>query len=58
MLVVEKVQYICKGQEVFMSFMGGFDPPNVALNHNVPITFLMFIYPIDAKKSALTNIDL
>jgi hypothetical protein len=57
-LSAEKVPQITKSQEVFMSFMGGFDPPDVALNHSVPTTFLMFIYPIDAENSTLTSIDL
>jgi hypothetical protein len=28
------------------------------LNHNVRASFLMFFYPIDAEKSALSKIDL
>jgi len=58
MLSAERVQQITKSQEVFMCFMGGFDPPDVAFNHSVPSTFLMFIYPIDAEKSTLASIDL
>lgn len=58
MLTGEKVPQIAESQEVFISFMGGFDPHNVAFDHNVPTSFLMFIYPIDAEKSTLANIDL
>ncbi len=58
MLSAERVPQITESQEVFMSFMGGFDPPDVAFNHNVPTSFLMFIYPIDAEKSTLASIDL
>ena len=57
-LSVERIPQIIKSQEVFLSFMGGFDPADVMLNHNVPASFLMFFYPIDAEKSALSKIDL
>jgi hypothetical protein len=58
LLSAERVSQICPSQEVFMSFMGGFDPVAVALDHKVPTSFLMFIYPIDAKQIGLANIDL
>lgn len=58
MLAGERVPQICKDQEVFLSFMGGFDPSEVAFDHNRSTGFLMFIYPIDAKESTLASIDL
>jgi len=57
-LSVERVPQIIKSQDVFISFMGGFDPGEIMLNHSVSASFLMFIYPIDAEKSALAKIDL
>lgn len=58
MLSAEVVPRITESQEVFISFMGGFDPNDVVDNHGVPTSFLMFIYPIDAERSVLKNIDL
>jgi len=58
MLTAERVPQITESQEVFMSFMGGFDPPNVVNDPKVPTSFLMFIYPIEAEKSTLASIDL
>lgn len=57
-LSAERVTQITESQEVFISFMGGFDPPEVTLDHSAPTTFLMFIYPVDAEKSTLESIDL
>jgi len=58
MLTGEKIPTITVSQEAFLSFMGGFDPPEIAFNHRYPTSFLMFIYPVDAKSSTLENIDL
>jgi hypothetical protein len=58
LLSAERVPQITKSQEVFMWFMAGFDPPDIALDHSVPTSFLMFIYPIDAERSTLASIDL
>lgn len=42
---VEQIKTISTHTDLFVSFLGGFDPPNIALDHISPTGFLMMIYP-------------
>lgn len=44
-IMLQKIGRISKDQEVFLSLLGGFDPPAIALDHSVETSFLMCIYP-------------
>jgi hypothetical protein len=41
----EPIPTICSQNEVFITLVGGFDPPEVAFDNSKPTSFLMFIYP-------------
>ena len=45
MITSESIPLINAQQEVFYSLLGGFDPPNTALERSSATSFLMFIYP-------------
>jgi hypothetical protein len=58
MLTGERVPSVTESQDVFLSFMGGFDPPEIAFDPGRATSFLMFIYPAEVQQSTLQNIDL
>lgn len=55
MLTVEERSAFCAEQEVWLSLMGGFDPPDRATDHDQPTSFLMCIYPASDTFEALVR---
>lgn len=42
---VETIDTIAKYSDLYVSLMGGFDPPDIAFDHSRPMSFLMMMYP-------------
>ncbi|HEY0562963.1 MAG TPA: hypothetical protein VGD04_06525 [Methylophilus sp.] len=42
---VEPIDTIAKYTDLYVSLMGGFDPPDVAFDHNRSMSFLIMMYP-------------
>lgn len=55
MLGTERIEKINKDEEVFMSFSGGFDHPDIALDHSKNTSFLMFFYPTSQNLSEIRS---
>lgn len=52
---VEPIDTISKYSDLYVSLMGGFDPPDVALDHSRPLGFLMMMYPEVRDSEELRN---
>ena len=50
---VEEIKTIAAHTDLYVSLMGGFDPPDIAFDHSRPTSFLMMIYPELSDMSAL-----
>lgn len=42
---VEEIGTIATHTDLFVSLMGGFDPPDIVFDHSEPMSFLMMMYP-------------
>lgn len=56
MLTGERVPQISGDTEVFLTFLGGFDPPEVAFDHSRDMALLMFVYPAFKDLSELAHL--
>jgi hypothetical protein len=52
---VEPTITIAKYSDLYVSLMGGFDPPNVAFDHGRPTSFLIMMYPEVRDSEELRN---
>jgi len=57
MLTGERIARVSEDSEVFLTFLGGFDPPEIAFNHNQDTGFLMLIYPAFKSLSDLSTLE-
>jgi len=55
LLSAERMPTICAQREVFINLIGGFDPPDVALDHDKQTSCLMLIYPSFADLEELVR---
>jgi len=57
MLTGERIARVSEDSEVFLTFLGGFDPLEIAFNHNQDTGFLMLIYPAFKSLSDLSTLE-
>ena len=50
---VEQIKTIASHTDLYVSLMGGFDHPDIAFDHNRPMSFLMMMYPELGDMAAL-----
>jgi len=55
LLSAERIPIVSKNNEAFLSMLGGFDPPEIALNPDNPTSFLTFFYPSSTSYEDLQN---